>query len=269
MALTFSCQDVEIPALGSDSQWIQFQTSTLTVSESEPFKKIPVLYAADTNPNGIEVNFTYTATSTEGYTLSPSNGVVTIPAGEFIGYITITPINDDVTNEDVVFNFSLENNSIPIGIAGQGIYNTTIEVTLVEDDCPLDLSQFVGTYTAEEDDYCVGCYEVSVTLNETDQVLVLSNLYDTGGTTVIALDNSDPANPTIDFQSRLYNAALQVNSQYGNVWATNPSSISGNGPEDDLSTFRTCSQYMDLYFWRCVSVGCFTSGVVHIQLYKN
>ena len=264
----FSCEDITTPDLGTNNQWIQFESSSLVVTESNPTPlKVNVLYAAATNESGIDVNFTYTSSQNDGFTVTPSNGVVSIPAGEFVGYIEVTPINDQVTNDDIVLNFSMENNSLPLGIAGEGLFNTTSEVTIVEDDCPLDLTQFVGTYSAEEDGQYF--YEVGVTLDAVNQVLVLSNLYETGGFTVIALDNSDPNNPSIDFQSELplYDAVLYVHSTYGNVYAVNPSEWSGD-PSEDISTFRTCSQFMDLYFIRHVAAGYFTN-IVNVKLFKN
>ncbi len=151
MALTFSCQDVEIPALGADSQWIQFENSTESVSEAtaEPLQ-VAVLYASNTNPSGLDINFTYTASVPDGFTVEPANGVVSIPAGEFVGYITITPVNDLVAGDDIILDFSIENNNLPVGIVGQGIYNVTTQVTIVEDDCPIASADWVGSYSVTE-----------------------------------------------------------------------------------------------------------------------
>ena len=151
MVLAFSCEDIENPALGSDSQWIQFEKSEDNVSEATPEpKQVAVLYAADSNPNGIDINFSYTASTPDGYTVEPANGVVTIPAGEFVGYITVTPVNDLVAGEDIVLNFTIENTNLPVGIAGQGIYNVSTELTIIEDDCPIDSANWVGTYSVNE-----------------------------------------------------------------------------------------------------------------------
>lgn len=259
--LTISCEDLSTPNLGDNEQWIQFEFATSTVSESaaEPLA-VPVLYASGTNDSELSVNFTYTASSTEGYEITPSNGVVTIPAGEFVGYIYVTPIDDDVTNDDITIDFTLSSNDIPLGLAGEGIYNTTSQVTIVEDDCPLVLSEFVGTYSADEEGYDV-IYEVSVTYDESNpNVLTFSNLWDVGGTTTLTLDNSDPANPIIYFQDGEY---LYNNPDYGAAATYNPSALG----DVDRSTFRTCSKYMDLYFRVCVSAGCFAEA--HIELNKN
>lgn len=151
MVLTFSCQDLETPSLGLDSQWIQFENGTESISEAITGPgQVAILYSAATNPDGVDVNFTYTASVPDGYTVEPANGVVTIPAGEFVGYISIIPVNDLVAGEDIILDFSIANNSIPVGIAGQGIYNVMTQVTIVEDDCPIASADWVGSYSVTE-----------------------------------------------------------------------------------------------------------------------
>ncbi len=149
-------------------------------------------------------------------------------------------------------------------------YTDTANSNLVIDDflvCPFDINQFVGTYSANEEGYCDGCYEVEVTYNSDFDVLILSNLYDFGGAAVVQLNETvTPTNPKVDFVSADFDIAVQVNADFGNVWATNPGDISGN-PDDNISTFNTCNQYMDLYFSRCVAAGCFP-GQVHVELTK-
>lgn len=182
MALTFSCQDVEIPALGSDSQWIQFENGVDNVSEATPQpKQVAVLFSSDSNPNGVDVNFSYTASTPDGYTVEPSNGVVTIPAGEFVGYITVTPVNDLIASDDIILNFTIENNSMPVGIAGQGIYNVTSELTIIEDDCPIASNDWVGSYSVNE-----------VFTSGTNAGLTLAGAFGESYLVVMTLDATDP-----------------------------------------------------------------------------
>ncbi len=138
----FSCNEVERPNLGLNTQWLQFDNNNYLVSESatEPFR-IPVLLAANENANGVDVQISIEASQAEGYTLEPSNGVVNIPAGEFVGYITVTPIDNTDTDGDITITMTLsEQNTFPVGIAGQGIYNTETLITIQDDDCPVALS---------------------------------------------------------------------------------------------------------------------------------
>ena len=150
--VSFSCEDITTPDLGRESQWLQFERAAYSVPENSPEpREIAVLYAAETNDSDIQVSFTYTASQMDGYTIEPANGVVTIPAGEFIGYITVTPINDNTASGDITIDFSIEGNTgFNLGIAGEGVYNTTSTLTIVEDDCPIDLSEWVGIYSVTE-----------------------------------------------------------------------------------------------------------------------
>lgn len=193
MILTFSCQDIENPALGSDSQWIQFEKSTDNVSEATPEpKQVAVLYASDANPNGIDVNFSYTASTPDGYAVEPANGVVTIPAGEFVGYITITPVNDLIAGDNIVLNFTIENNSMPVGIAGQGIYNVTSEVTIIEDDCPIASNDWEGDYSVTE-----------VFTSGVNEGLTLAGAFGESYLVHLSLDTTDPTGTKFNLSNAL------------------------------------------------------------------
>lgn len=128
-------------------------------------------------------------------------------------------------------------------------------------ECPFDLSTFIGTYSANEDGYCDGCYQVTVTEGAEPNTLVLSNLYDVGGTTVITLD-PDAAVNNISFA---FGDFLYTSASLGDGATYNPSAVTGN-LADNISTYRTCDNYMDLYFRVCFPAGCFP--LVHIQLTK-
>lgn len=150
-AALFSCEDIETPDLGSDSAWLQFESSSDNMSEASPSKQIPILYASNENAAGVDVSFTYTSSVPSGFTVEPANGVVTIPAGEFVGYITVVPENDVIANEDILLTFSIEGNTdVAIGIAGEGVNNVTSSFTIIEDDCPIAINDFVGTYSVSE-----------------------------------------------------------------------------------------------------------------------
>lgn len=142
IVLIFSCEDVTTSDLGLNSQWIQFESDIYSISEaSAESLMIPVLYASSSNANGIDINFSYTSSSTEGFTISPSSGILNIPAGEFVGYIEITPINDSDENSNIILDFSFANNSVSSGVAGEGIYNHVAQVTIIEDDCGFTLEE--------------------------------------------------------------------------------------------------------------------------------
>lgn len=149
--LLSSCEDIETPDLGADGSWLQFENGSDNMSEGEESMQIPILYASNTNTTGVDVSFTYTSTVPDGFTVEPASGVVNIPAGEFVGYITVMPEDDTIAAEDIVITFSIEGNSnYPLGIAGQGIYNVTSDFTIIEDDCPIAIEEWVGTYSVDD-----------------------------------------------------------------------------------------------------------------------
>ena len=102
-----SCSEVEEPNIGLNNNWLQYDKTDYAISEGAGESiKIPVMLAAGSNPNGVDVNFTVDASTLVGYTISPSNGVLRIQPGKFVAYIVVTPINDTSISADVVINFS-------------------------------------------------------------------------------------------------------------------------------------------------------------------
>ena len=149
--LLSSCEDIETSDLGLNSAWLQFENSADNMSEGEASMQVPILYSSNKNTDGVDVSFTYTATVPSGFTVLPANGIVNIPAGEFVGYITVIPEDDSIASDDIIITFSIEGNTAaPLGIAGQGIYNITSDFTIIEDDCPIAIDDFVGTYSVDD-----------------------------------------------------------------------------------------------------------------------
>lgn len=265
-----SCSEVEEPNLGLNNSWLQYDKAAYVTSEaSAETIKIPVLLAGSSNPNGVDVNFTVTTTaSASAYTISPANGVLNIPAGKFVGYIEVTPVNNTAIAEDVVLNFSFAENTVAVGLAGQGRENMTTKLTIIEDDCPYDINEFIGTYRALEEGYVENgeqvYYDVVATLGTAPNTLKLANLWNVNGSTTVTLDFSNPASPRITFTSGEF---LYVNPTYGNTFVVDPKDLS----TPDLSTpstFKTCSKEMDLYFYVFLQDGR-TFGKQHITLTKK
>lgn len=152
-ALLFvSCQDVETPDLGVDEQWLQFGESSYEVPENAANPLVvKIFYAADNNPNGVTVNYTVTSSNPDRYEIVSQTGSVEIPAGEFSADILIDPVDNFSADGDAEITLELESDSgIPLGIAGEGIYNQTALITIIDDDCPVDIESFVGTYAVDE-----------------------------------------------------------------------------------------------------------------------
>jgi len=264
-----SCSDVEEPNLGLKNQWLQFDKADYAISEAAGTTvKIPVLLAGNSNANGLDVKFNVASNSPTAYTISPSNGVLRIEPGKFVAYIEVTPINNDLIESDVVLDFSFGDNAVSIGLAGENRENKTTKLTIIEDDCPFDVNEFVGTYQALEEGYLNTAgeqvyYDVVATLGTNPNTLVLKNLWDVGGSSTVNLDFSNPASPRITFNSGEF---LYTNPTYGAAVIVDPKDLT---PPDlsTPSTFKTCSKEMDLYFRVAVSAGLFPKA--HISLTKK
>jgi len=191
LALAFSCEDIDqINGDLASTQWLQFENATQSSGENEGAILVPVIYASEANDTDIDVSFTYTADATEGFTVEPANGIVTIPAGEFYGYITVTPVDDIIAGDNIVLDFSIEGNTdYNLGIAGDGVYNVHSIVTIVEDDCPIDLAaDWVGNYSVVEG-FTPGSTNEGITLasnfGEVYQLTLSADTSDATGTSAI------------------------------------------------------------------------------------
>ena len=264
-----SCSEVEEPNLGLKNQWLQFDKTDYSTSEGAGVTvKIPVLLAGNSNANGLDVKFNVASNSPTAYTISPSNGVLRIEPGKFVAYIEVTPVNNDLIADDVVLDFTFGDNAVSIGLAGENRENKATKLTIIEDDCPFDVNEFVGTYRALEEGYLNTAgeqvyYDVVATLGTAPNSLVLKNLWDVGGTSTATLDFSNPASPRITFKT---NEFLYTNPTYGAAVIVDPKDLTTPDLKN-LSTFKTCSKEMDLYFYVAVSAGLFPK--VHISLTKK
>jgi len=149
-----SCEEEENVSLAVGEGFIQFaKTSANLPEESSSPTTVTVVYggSAEQNTNGITVDFEVTSSDNSRYTVSPSGGSVTIPAGQVSADITITPVdNFDVDgNVDVTVKLSTSS-SKPIGLGGENVRFNEFVVTLIDNDCPININAFVGTYSVSE-----------------------------------------------------------------------------------------------------------------------
>ncbi|WP_442265474.1 hypothetical protein ACSIGC_14240 [Tenacibaculum sp. ZS6-P6] len=135
----------DIPEAG----FIQLASETGTVSEGATNVEIDVLYGAKSNQNGVTVKYTVTSEDPSRY-VDVTGGTLEIPAGEFSGKIVIAPVNNAATDGDLKIAVTLtSDSSAPVGLVG-GVNNVTQNLTLIDDDCPISINDWVGTYTVAE-----------------------------------------------------------------------------------------------------------------------
>ena len=152
LGLLASCEE-DLVVYDAGEGFIQFSSTTGSVTEAAPDGPdvTTIIVGADQNVSGVTVNFTVTADDPSRFIIEPSNGSIDIPAGEFSADIVITPIDNVTVDGDMDIVLELTTgSSLPVGIAGQGFESNVRTVTLIDDDCPVDLNNLTGTFDVAE-----------------------------------------------------------------------------------------------------------------------
>lgn len=151
LMIVTSCEE-DIPLYDTPNGFLQVPTATGTIAENAGEEIVTrVLLGRSTNESDLTVNFTVTSSDASRYTVVPSTGTIVIPAGEFSAEISLTPINNFDTDGDLDVTIQLlESDGVPVGIGGEGVYLDKRVITVVDDDCPITIEDWVGTYTVFE-----------------------------------------------------------------------------------------------------------------------
>ncbi|TXJ93231.1 hypothetical protein [Flagellimonas pelagia] len=154
--LVTSCEKNEDPTIDFGEGYVQLNSTTGSIPEnsSSPIVTTVLLGNDGTNPNGVTVNFTVTSSDDSRFTVTPSNGTVEIPAGEFSADILVQPLDNLDADGDVEITIELSTSSdLPIGIAGQGLVATSRDIVITDNDCPTVYSSkyAVNVYAFDEE----------------------------------------------------------------------------------------------------------------------
>ncbi len=150
--LLTGCGDAEEVIFETPEGFLQMVSSSGSVQENSTSEIIStVVFGGPTTTSDITVNYTVTSSDPSRYTVSPASGTLTIPAGEFTADIAIQPIDnfDEDGNAPVTITL-LPSSSRPVGVGGEGNVSVSKVVTIIDNDCPIDIDSFVGTYTVAE-----------------------------------------------------------------------------------------------------------------------
>ena len=130
-----------------DSSYAQLASgSAATMSEgATDGKTIKVILGAGSNTTGATFDFNVTGDSSR-FTVSPSNGKVEFAAGSYEATITVTPVDNKISdgNADLTISLTGEN----IGVGGDGVELTSVAVTIIDDDCPITIDD-TALWTAQ------------------------------------------------------------------------------------------------------------------------
>lgn len=148
-----SCSNEDLKLIESNN-FIQVTSERGSLTEDVSEIKTTVAFAGESNPNGITVNFSVTSSDPSRYTVEPSTGIVEIPAGDLTADIIIKPVDNILVDGDIDVKIELlDTNSVPVGLAGEGVNFTSRTITIIDNDCPIVFEEMVGTYTGSDNWY--------------------------------------------------------------------------------------------------------------------
>jgi hypothetical protein len=174
VVLFTSCEE-ELKTWESSAPFAQL-VSDATVTITEPNSvSIPVILGVDasgTNSSGFSVGFTVTSDGDSSrYTVSPADGMLTFDPNSYEASITVSGVDNIVTDGDVSITITL--NQAGGGVAGEGNFLVSKTVIVADDDCP---TVFAASYNGNTSNsgYCpTGCSPYTIT----PQVLSDTELY--------------------------------------------------------------------------------------------
>jgi hypothetical protein len=143
LGLLTSCEE-DLVIFDEGDGFVQVDKSSASTSEDGDAMSTSVNLGASSNESGVTVNFDVTIESGDAsrFTITPSNGVLEIPAGEFSADIVVTPIDNLEADGNVVIRVDLsESNSLPVGVAGAGLESTGTTFTITDNDCPTEIAE--------------------------------------------------------------------------------------------------------------------------------
>ena len=135
-------------------------------------------------------------------------------------------------------------------------------VSLVDDDCPFDINDFVGTYDVNEDDGAFE-YTANASLGSSPNTLLIDNWWDSGLSAEVTLDFSDPANPKAYVLPQDGGAELCCGA---NAWVTSRPDAAASASPPAMAglpdgSFSTCGLSINIDFYVYIpSAGTFNSS---------
>lgn len=147
-----SCEE-DLIVYDAGDGFVQVNTTGGQVAEASADAVVTtVLLGSGTNETGVTVNFSVSSSDASRFTITPANGTLEIPAGEFSADIVFNTVDDLLVNGNLDVTISLDSASAGagIGLGGEGNESGSRTITIVDDDCPVDLANFTGTFSVFE-----------------------------------------------------------------------------------------------------------------------
>jgi hypothetical protein len=150
LSASFTSCEEDLIIFDAKDGFAQVSTAEGSVTENAEGIVTTILLGRN-NTEGVEITFSVTSSDDSRYTVSPASGTLSIPAGENTAEIMLIPVdNFDVDGDvDVVIELT-SGSSVPVGIGGEGQQLVSRTITVIDNDCPIDIESFVGVYTVFE-----------------------------------------------------------------------------------------------------------------------
>jgi len=143
LGLLTSCEE-DLVIYDAGDGFISNEVAAASTAEDGDPISTTISLGTGSNESGVSVNFDVVIESGDAsrFNITPSNGVLEIPAGEFSGEIVVEPIDNIDADGNVVIRVELsESNALPVGTAGLGLERTTTVFTITDNDCPTEISE--------------------------------------------------------------------------------------------------------------------------------
>lgn len=186
-------------------EWVNFSSQTANVSEANEADGIDITLVRSSADEALTVtlaveseNLDTGEDASSDFSVNPSSLEVTFDAGEYETDITVLPVNNNAADGDKLVTISIasvSNSDINIGYEGPDALNSSVDLTIIDDDCPLDFEGWIGTYSVQEV-FTAGTNEglsLAAAFGETYQVELAQDPDDPSGFTYL-ITNSDGAN---------------------------------------------------------------------------
>lgn len=162
LCLTMSCEE-DRRLLGEENYAVRFTNTGITLKESyAETVRIEVHNAGPAVNEDLVIRYRVSGSAREGtdYTIVGEERTVTIPAGEYFGYIEVELINNAnniLRSQDIVFNLrTVDSDDVKVGQGSAGIGST---FTLsIQDDCILG-----GTYSGMRGTFSIPTEGITIT----------------------------------------------------------------------------------------------------------
>lgn len=154
-----SCEE-DLTVYTPESSYAQLATSTAaTMSENSADGTTINVILGGSNASGATFDFSVTGDSSR-FSVTPADGKIVFSAGSYETTITVTPLDNNVSdgNADLTISLTGEN----IGVGGDGVDLTSIAVTIIDDDCPILIDE-TTTWISQYADSRADATEVELT----------------------------------------------------------------------------------------------------------